>query len=90
MKQDRSSVRENASVPGTKAIRKWSRRVLESKRQAVIKSDDMKFKAEILVGKLVVDDSLWDVHILWWFLLPEQTISGCEIPQCHLKENAIP
>lgn len=62
-------------VPGTKITDKSGKRVLESKnnsnhgRQSLIKSDDMKFKAEIFGGKLV-DDPLLDVHILW-FLLPE-------------------
>lgn len=63
-KQDRNSVLESNGVPGTKVTHKWNRRVLEfkvssnHKRQAVIKSDDMKFKAAILVGKLVGDDPL--------------------------------
>lgn len=74
-KQDRRSIRDSGHVPGTKVTDKWGRRVLESKdssnceRQSVIKSDDMKFEAEIFVWKLVVDDLLWDVHILWWFVV---------------------
>lgn len=84
------------SVPGAKVTvdegRKW---VLESEDSghcqgySVIKSDDMKCKAEIFGVKLV-DDPLWDVHIFCGdFSSPNKQYQNVKFPNVISRKTLL-